>query len=543
MRRRSALAVGCRATGARAPSRSLLAHDARAWRDAVSRGDAAFAQTRPPAGRRARGCPGDPVRRLLGVANEVRAAARGRGVRRRRRRRPRASTTASTAPASAPRPRWHSPTVAADGSPTQSAQANDLLGVLALVGPRGDGAANDARSQPSRRPSGWIRANADAKYNLELVLRRAMADRRAGGHRQRAAGPRGGPAPGAGVGHPGERLLTCDARAALPQPRRRARRLVGARPAAARRSRPAAGARVAARCSGCARTRPPAARCGPSRLAAVCALLGLAAAQPVLRLDRATARARRRAGGLRRRRLALDARVRAAPEAPTRLDGRARVALRLRDAIPEVPAGHRRPHRPRAAVRLPDGRPARLRVDARARSRSSRRRRRRSTVATTFAALTALARGGFFATRQPPGVCVVVTDGESRPVDAGAARGARRAGCRLIVVRVGGAAERVYGADGRSPSPATGRPPSGARLVARLAAAVGGHVLGAARAPPPTPAQARGLAGRGPARARAPRPRVRRARSPWRRSRSLRSALAALGAARPARPRRVRLAA
>ena len=101
-----------------------------------------------------------------------------------------ASTTASTAPASAPRPQWHSPTVAAAGSPTQSAQANDLLGVLVVGGRR---AGADAQAIAAFQAA--VRAdpsNADAKYNLELALRRALP-----------TGVRRGPGTGAARAGPG----------------------------------------------------------------------------------------------------------------------------------------------------------------------------------------------------------------------------------------------------------------------------------------------------------------------------------------------------
>jgi hypothetical protein len=63
-------------------------------------------------------------------------------------------------------------------------------------------------------------------------------------------------------------------------------------------------------------------------------------------------------------------------------------------------------------------------------------------VATTFDALTGLGSRGFFSPNVERRVCVVLTDGESVP----SARPA--AGCRLVVVQLWDAGERIY-VDGR----------------------------------------------------------------------------------------------
>jgi hypothetical protein len=98
-----------------------------------------------------------------------------------------------------------------------------------------------------------------------------------------------------------------------------------------------------------------------------------------------------------------------------------------------------------------------------------------STNATTFGALTALAQDDFFQQSVPRRTCVLVTDAETRsyPTEtvAQALDGPR--GCRLLVVRVGSTADRVFGADGTpeagyAPDPAA---PANAR---QLAEATGG---------------------------------------------------------------------
>jgi hypothetical protein len=59
-------------------------------------------------------------------------------------------------------------------------------------------------------------------------------------------------------------------------------------------------------------------------------------------------------------------------------------------------------------------------------------------VATSFDALTGLGSRGFFTPRLERRVCVILTDGETAPFDGPAP------GCRLVVVQLWNAAERVY---------------------------------------------------------------------------------------------------
>jgi hypothetical protein len=89
-----------------------------------------------------------------------------------------------------------------------------------------------------------------------------------------------------------------------------------------------------------------------------------------------------------------------------------------------------------------------------------------SDVATSFEPLSRLARDGFYG----PGIkrrsCVLVTDGETR------ADTSWTGGCRLLVVKVGTAADRIYGANGKVD--AAYRPEStAAETVGRLARAAG----------------------------------------------------------------------
>jgi hypothetical protein len=103
-----------------------------------------------------------------------------------------------------------------------------------------------------------------------------------------------------------------------------------------------------------------------------------------------------------------------------------------------------------------------------------------SSVSTSFQPLRSVGRNGFFSERARHKTCVLVTDGETRSVLPGPA------GCKLLVVRVGGRGDRIYGRNGKVD--ADYRPESSAAsTVDRLARAAGGvpyteRDLGAARA-------------------------------------------------------------
>jgi hypothetical protein len=181
-----------------------LSHDLRGWDRALAEGDGGF--ERRPAGARwsaSSWLPGDPVRDALAVDDDLRlrravqayAIAAGmtpgldNGARQ-------ARTRAAAEIALAD--------VTASGSSTQASQAGNLLGVLVATADRApDAAATEDRAGETFGTA--IRAdpeNADAKYNLELILRRI----RVVGVREgpaNAAGNRGDSRRGAGSGAPG----------------------------------------------------------------------------------------------------------------------------------------------------------------------------------------------------------------------------------------------------------------------------------------------------------------------------------------------------
>ena len=178
----------------------VIAHDARAWRDALKTGDAIYA--RAPA--RARWIadawlPGDPVGRALGASRDVElrravqlyvAAIEARRGFDAGETRLRARSAAESALAA----------VAARASPAAASQANDLLGVLQALDRSGTGdelAVASFRTAVRADPS-----NLDAKVNLELALRRVRATQVRHGPGT-GSGARGTGRRGAGSGTPG----------------------------------------------------------------------------------------------------------------------------------------------------------------------------------------------------------------------------------------------------------------------------------------------------------------------------------------------------
>ena len=207
----------------------------------------------------------------------------------------------------------------------------------------------------------------------------------------------------------------------------------------------------------------------------VCALLALAAAQPVLEGEG--------------RRVRPDVEVvfvvdvsrsmlaSTAPGARTRLDRAKAVVRRLGRAVPDVRVGV-------AGLTdrvLPYSFPTADRgvfaeVLARSVTIDAPPPTTPALVATSFDTLGELDRTGFFSERVRNRNCVVVTDGESRSLlgDVDARR------CVFHLVQVGAPSDRVFGPDGR---PEQGYPPafSDATAIQQLAAATGARVWPEAR--------------------------------------------------------------
>jgi len=236
----------------------------------------------------------------------------------------------------------------------------------------------------------------------------------------------------------------------------------------------------------------------PLAAAAAIAVLGLAAAQPALTH---TSHARERTGV--QALFVLDTSrsmaAAATPRSPTRLDRAVAAAVRLRSAIADVPAGI-------ATLTdrvLPDLLPV---PDAASFDGVAERGVRiespppagTAVRATTFSALSQVAVGNYFTPKTSRRLVVLLTDGESDPVDttelARALPAAR--GYRFVAVRFWRRGENVYDADGRVET--AYRPdPLGRVVLGDLANALGGHAFEGAQLAPAA-AALRDDAGSGP---------------------------------------------
>jgi hypothetical protein len=208
------------------------------------------------------------------------------------------------------------------------------------------------------------------------------------------------------------------------------------------------------------------------------ALLAIAAAQPALAHD-TEQRVRTDAQVL----FVLDtSRSMAAartPASPTRLDRAETAAATLRASIPNVEAGI-------ATLTdrvLPDllpvaDRPSFDATLARAIGIEQPPPRFVSVRATNCGALAAIPASGFFAPTAKHRVVVVLTDGESRPFDAGAL-GRAFAGVGLVVVGVRRDGEAVFLPSGR-PEPGYRSDPAASAALATLAGAKDGKAFGEA---------------------------------------------------------------
>jgi hypothetical protein len=236
----------------------------------------------------------------------------------------------------------------------------------------------------------------------------------------------------------------------------------------------------------------------PLAAAAAIAVLGLAAAQPALTH---TSHARQRTGV--QALFVLDTSrsmaAAATPASPTRLDRAVDAAVRLRSAIPDVPAGI-------ATLTdrvLPDLLPVPdaasfAGVAGRGVQIESPPPAGTAVRATTFSALSQIAAGNYFAPKTSRRLIVLLTDGESDPFDttelARALPAAR--GYRFVGVRFWRAGETVYDAGGRAET--AYRPdPLGRVVLGDLAEALGGKAFEEAQLEPAA-AALRDDAGRGP---------------------------------------------
>jgi hypothetical protein len=207
--------------------------------------------------------------------------------------------------------------------------------------------------------------------------------------------------------------------------------------------------------------------------AAAIVVLGLAAAQPALTHDTAV-RERTDAQALFVFDTSRSMAAASSPRSPTRLDRAVAAAVRLRDAIPDVPAGVAT-LTDRVLPDLPPvgGRTSFDLVAKRAVAIESPPPADTAVRATTFAALGDIASGNYFTPKAARRVVVLLTDGESNPVEASdVARKLR--GYRFVAIRVWRGGERVYRSDGR-PETAYRSDPLGRVELGKVASALGGR--------------------------------------------------------------------
>jgi hypothetical protein len=216
----------------------------------------------------------------------------------------------------------------------------------------------------------------------------------------------------------------------------------------------------------------------PALAAAGIVLLGLAAAQPVLE-HRSSQRVRKDVEALFVVDTSRSMAASATATSPTRLDRAIAAAARLRSSIPQVPSGV-------ATLTdrvLPDLLPV-AGVDSfdavvrRTVAIESPPPQDSNVRATTYDTLAQIASGNYFDRTASRRIVVLLTDGESNPIDAGQiARDLPAAkGYRFVSVRFWGDGESVFDSNGKPE--ADYRPdPSGGALLAGLAAATGGKAF------------------------------------------------------------------
>ena len=213
-------------------------------------------------------------------------------------------------------------------------------------------------------------------------------------------------------------------------------------------------------------------------VAAGIVLLAIAAAQPALRRG-TTVPVRRGVQAVFVVDVSRSMAAAAGPRAPTRLHRALTAAVRLRDAIPGVQAGlltltdrvlpDLLPVADRATFAAVADRVVRVESPPPLGS---------GTRATSFDALSQIAAGNVFSPKARQRIVVLLTDGESLPVDFGALSRALAPahGYRLLAVRFWNETESVYGPEG-SPEAAYRPDPTGGRILRTLTSAMDGRTF------------------------------------------------------------------
>jgi hypothetical protein len=214
----------------------------------------------------------------------------------------------------------------------------------------------------------------------------------------------------------------------------------------------------------------------PAALCGLAVLLGLAAAQPVLRTERARL-ARRDAQIFVAVDVSRSMLAAASPTGHTRLDRAKMVAKRLRTALADVPVGVATfTDRPLPLLFPTVNRDAFASTVDRAIGVERPPPRSSALTVTAFDALAPIPSAGYFPAGLAHRLLVVVTDGESEGYDLGLVRESFAARPRIdvVVIRVAASGERVFGPDGL-PESAYHPPPTSARALASFLTATHGR--------------------------------------------------------------------
>jgi von Willebrand factor type A domain len=171
----------------------------------------------------------------------------------------------------------------------------------------------------------------------------------------------------------------------------------------------------------------------------------------------------------------------AGPRAPSRLTQAKRVALALGSKLGDIPVGVAT-FTDRVLPNLfPTGDRAAFDSTIQSLAIASPPPRETSRVATSFAALGALARSDYFTSAEKHRAVLLISDGESRPLDASSLARVLAAGSpvHVVVVRVGVGGDRFY-ANGR-PAGRYRADPEGARqAISQLVSSTGGNAFSSA---------------------------------------------------------------
>lgn len=225
---------------------------------------------------------------------------------------------------------------------------------------------------------------------------------------------------------------------------------------------------------------PPAAASRLPHVAAVAAvplLLALGATQPALRSGTGE-RVRTDAQAIFVVDVSRSMQASSGPGRPTRLARAKLAAIALRAEIPTVPSGIVTFTDRVLPSLLPDADPSVFDNTMRAAVLSEEPPPEdENVIATTLGALGALGTQNYFTPAAKVRLVVVLTDGESRPFDAGSVAHALGAGpgIKLVLVHISAAGELVY--DGSTPESGYREPPDSGQALSLLADAAGARVF------------------------------------------------------------------